>query len=171
MRFSALDGDQTVEVDVTAEGRETFTVTLEERNGESSRETLKVLRRSGNRWTVEVENRVEDFLVWPEGDRTVVQWRRSTFEVDILPLRERLRRQTSSREAAGAAVLKAQMPGRVVSVLKAPGETVESGEGLVIIESMKMQNEVKSPKSGTVSRCGVAEGGTVNAGDLLFEIE
>ena len=48
---------------------------------------------------------------------------------------------------------------------------MEMGDGLVIVESMKMQNELKSPKSGRVVKVGVAEGQTVASGDLLFQVE
>jgi biotin carboxyl carrier protein len=63
------------------------------------------------------------------------------------------------------------MPGKVIAVLAQEGESVQVGQGLVIIEAMKMQNELKSPKSGTVMTCNVEEGAKISAGDLLFEIE
>ena len=74
-------------------------------------------------------------------------------------------------EAEGQAILRAQMAGKVINVLAGEGEGVQLGQGLVVIEAMKMQNELKSPKSGTVTTCNVKEGKKVSAGDLLFEIE
>jgi biotin carboxyl carrier protein len=62
------------------------------------------------------------------------------------------------------------MPGKVVRVLVKPGEEVEAGQGLVVVEAMKMQNAVRSPKSGTVERVLVAEGQAVNAGEVLAVI-
>ena len=59
------------------------------------------------------------------------------------------------------------MPGKVVRLLVAAGETVEAGQGIVVVEAMKMQNEVRSPKSGIVETLLVAEGQAVNAGDTL----
>ena len=72
---------------------------------------------------------------------------------------------------AGRAQVVAPMPGKVVRVLVERGQAVEAGAGLVVVEAMKMQNELKSPKSGTVVELRVEAGATVNAGELLAVIE
>jgi biotin carboxyl carrier protein len=74
-------------------------------------------------------------------------------------------------QAGGRAQLSAQMPGRVVRVLVEPGQQVEPGQSVVVVEAMKMQNEMKSPKAGTVAEVRVEAGATVNAGDVLVVIE
>lgn len=71
----------------------------------------------------------------------------------------------------GSAQVKAPMPGKVVRVLVEAGQQVEAGQGVVVVEAMKMQNELKSPKSGTVAELRAAPGSTVNAGDVLLVIE
>ncbi|MBC7929115.1 MAG: biotin/lipoyl-binding protein, partial [Rubrivivax sp.] len=71
----------------------------------------------------------------------------------------------------GRAQINAPMPGKVVRVLVEAGQAVEAGAGLVVVEAMKMQNELKSPKTGTVSEVRVEPGATVNAGDVLVIIE
>ena len=63
------------------------------------------------------------------------------------------------------------MPGRVVRVLVGAGDEVEEEQGVVVIEAMKMQNELKSPKAGRVVRVGVAVGDTVGSGDVLVVVE
>jgi biotin carboxyl carrier protein len=63
------------------------------------------------------------------------------------------------------------MPGRVVRLLVEAGETVEEGQGVVVIEAMKMQNELKSPKAGRVIRVGAGVGDTVGSGDVLVVVE
>jgi len=63
------------------------------------------------------------------------------------------------------------MPGRVVRVLVKERDLVESGQGVAVVEAMKMQNELKSPKQGTVQKILVAEGASVNAGDVLLVVE
>jgi len=79
--------------------------------------------------------------------------------------------------AAGAAQLSgncrvsAPMPGKVVRLLVAEGQQVEAGRGLVVVEAMKMQNEIKSPKSGQVKSVSIAEGQTVAAGQDIIVIE
>jgi biotin carboxyl carrier protein len=62
------------------------------------------------------------------------------------------------------------MPGKIVSVLAAQGQKVEAGQGLLVIEAMKMQNEIRSPKSGTVERLIAKEGQTVSAGEIVAVI-
>lgn len=71
----------------------------------------------------------------------------------------------------GVAEIKTAMPGKVVRILKAAGDAVEKGEGVIVVEAMKMQNEMKSPKDGTVAKINAAEGDTVGAGDVLVVIE
>lgn len=59
------------------------------------------------------------------------------------------------------------MPGKIVRVLVKTGESVEAGQGLMVVEAMKMQNEIKSPKSGKIDRLLVREGQAVNSGENL----
>ncbi len=63
------------------------------------------------------------------------------------------------------------MPGKVVRMLVDQGQAVEAGQSILIVEAMKMQNEIKSPKKGTVQKIVAVEGGTVNAGDVLAIVE
>jgi biotin carboxyl carrier protein len=78
---------------------------------------------------------------------------------------------TASAHADGAARIIAPMPGKVVRVLVEAGAQVEAGDGVVVVEAMKMQNEMKSPKAGLVSTLNAQVGATVNAGDVLAVIE
>jgi biotin carboxyl carrier protein len=80
-------------------------------------------------------------------------------------------RRAHSTGSDGPKAIKASMPGRVVRVLAQRGETVEAHQGVVVIEAMKMQNELKSPKAGRVAELRVSPGDTVSAGDVLAVIE
>jgi biotin carboxyl carrier protein len=71
----------------------------------------------------------------------------------------------------GAARITAPMPGKVVRLLVNVGDRVEPGAGIVVVEAMKMQNEMKSPKAGTVAAIEVEVGATVDGGDVLAIIE
>ena len=71
----------------------------------------------------------------------------------------------------GVAEIKSAMPGKVVKILVKAGDEVAIGDGVVVVEAMKMQNELKSPKDGIVGLVSVAEEDRVNAGDLLLTIE
>ena len=87
-------------------------------------------------------------------------------------------REKRLRAAAGSGVaeageyhLKAPMPGLVVSIPVAEGDKVENGQTLVILESMKMQNELKSPKAGVVGRIRVKQGETVEQRQALLSVQ
>jgi biotin carboxyl carrier protein len=63
------------------------------------------------------------------------------------------------------------MPGKVVRLLVSEGDAVDAGQGLLVVEAMKMQNEVRSPKAGRVEKLLAKEGLAVNAGDVLAWVE
>ena len=63
------------------------------------------------------------------------------------------------------------MPGKVVRVLAREGDAIESGKGIIVVEAMKMQNEIKSVKAGTLRKLLVREGANVNAGEILAIVE
>lgn len=82
-----------------------------------------------------------------------------------------LRRRRRRAGAEGPVTLKASMPGRVVRLLAEIGETVAAHQGILVIEAMKMQNELKAPREGRVAQIRVDPGDTVSAGDVLAIIE
>ena len=82
-----------------------------------------------------------------------------------------LRARGRTADDRGPRKLTAPMPGKVVRVLLNEGAEVEAGGGVVVVEAMKMQNEVKSPKKGTIQKLVVREGAAVNAGDVLAIVE
>jgi biotin carboxyl carrier protein len=79
--------------------------------------------------------------------------------------------QTSGAHDHGTAQIVSPMPGKVVRVLVAEGQPVEAGAGIIVVEAMKMQNEMKAPKAGVVISINAEPGATVNAGDVLAVIE
>ncbi|HJT68085.1 MAG TPA: biotin/lipoyl-containing protein [Pyrinomonadaceae bacterium] len=79
--------------------------------------------------------------------------------------------QNSGGHHHGAAQIVAPMPGKVVRVQVEAGATVEKGVGVVVVEAMKMQNELKAPRAGVVVSLNVKPGDTVNAGDVLAVLE
>ena len=80
-------------------------------------------------------------------------------------------RQRGGGPEQGPQRLVASMPGRVVRVLAAEGETISAGQGILVIEAMKMQNEIRSSKAGLLKKMLAREGGNVNAGDVLAIVE
>ena len=100
------------------------------------------------------------------GSEAIVTIEGSEFRFRIDDPRE-WRRSGGALEAEGKQQVVASMPGKIVRVLVSAGQQVSGGQGLVVVEAMKMQNELRSPKSGKVERLLVAEGQAVNAGDVL----
>lgn len=92
-------------------------------------------------------------------------------EVTIVDPKRLRSGQNSDRHHHGVAEILAPMPGKVVRVQMEAGASVEKGEGVVVVEAMKMQNEMKSPRAGVVVSINVKPGDTVNAGDVLAVIE
>jgi biotin carboxyl carrier protein len=92
------------------------------------------------------------------------------FEVEIRDPR-RWSRQTGRPGVEGRLNVAALMPGKIVRLLVAEGDTVSAGQGLLVMEAMKMQNEMKAPKAGRVVSLTAREGATVAAGEVLAAIE
>ena len=92
------------------------------------------------------------------------------YDVEIEDERERAAHAAERAAAAGGGLVKSVMPGIVIQVLVAAGETVEEGQPLLILEAMKMQNEIVAPAAGIVSELFVAEGEPVESGAKLAMI-
>jgi biotin carboxyl carrier protein len=89
------------------------------------------------------------------------------YKIAIRDPREWSRNRGGATEAEGRQQVTAPMPGKVVRILVATGDPVQVGQGLMVVEAMKMQNEIRTPKSGKIERLSVTEGQTVNAGEVV----
>ena len=69
--------------------------------------------------------------------------------------------------STGAVAVNAPMPGNILDVRVKPGDSVKAGDTLLILEAMKMENEISAPQDGTIASVNVSKGDTVNSGDLL----
>lgn len=94
-----------------------------------------------------------------------------SYEIAIVDPKRLRTGETTAAHGAGAAEIISPMPGKVVRVLVETGAQVEAGDGIVVVEAMKMQNELKAPKAGTVISINAEVGATVSAGDVLAVIE
>jgi biotin carboxyl carrier protein len=106
----------------------------------------------------------------PSGALTL-QTGRHEFTAEVMDPRAWRGRRHGALEAEGRQQILAPMPGKIIRVLVQAGEKVQAGQGLLVVEAMKMQNEIRSPKSGTVERLLVKEGQPVNAGEVLAWID
>jgi len=124
-------------------------------------------------FSVLVDSRCFDLDVIQEGDDLIVASRGGATRVTLTDAARRQRHAAAGARphGAGKAELRAMMPGRVVHVLVKAGDEVEHQQGLLVVEAMKMENELKSPKAGKVIEVKVAPGQTVEKSELLVVIE
>jgi biotin carboxyl carrier protein len=119
------------------------------------------LRLGNDAYEVKCERVGSDSHLWVGSQRFASEVR------DPRSLRARLR----AADDHGPKKLTAPMPGKVVRILASEGAHVAAGTGVIVVEAMKMQNEIKSPKKGMVQKLLVGEGAAVNAGDVLAIVE
>ena len=143
---TAAPGDDPVEIDLDATGHRPL---------EPARATVSPLRRgSSGITTVEI---------------VVDGWR---FELEVedagrADLRRRATRERDATTTSGPTEIRAIIPGRIAAVHVVAGDVVEAGQSLLVVEAMKMQNELRTSRPGTVERVAVGEGETIDNGDLL----
>ena len=92
------------------------------------------------------------------------------FDVEIIdPRRKAL--SSASLDDGGLRAIRTQMPGRIIKVMVSEGEEVKENQGLLILEAMKMQNEIKAPRSGVITKISVTENESVESNQILIELE
>ncbi|HKO59541.1 MAG TPA: acetyl-CoA carboxylase biotin carboxyl carrier protein subunit [Pyrinomonadaceae bacterium] len=106
-----------------------------------------------------------------EAGKYDVTLRGRSYEITIIDPKRLRSSENAAGHGHGTAEIVSPMPGKVVRLLVAAGDSVEAGAGIIVVEAMKMQNEMKAPKAGVVISISVASGATVNAGDVLAVIE
>ncbi len=175
MRFIAsLHGNEHVIV-VDNHGRDdgAYTMTLD---GKSFDVDAKLMKSNivsalidNHSYDVDVERQSQE----PLDGRLAVRVRGRVVRFEMLDeRRKKMKEAQSSRfEHAGAAVVSSPMPGKVMKILVAEGEEVSEGQGVIVVEAMKMENELKAPKAGTVSTIKVKEGDAVESGKPMLVIE
>ena len=110
----------------------------------------------------------ESLTVYRTGDTLYIGGTGYNVQADD-PLKKELLQSSSFQAGEGTVI--AAMPGNVKKLLADEGMEIEAGQGVVVLEAMKMENELEAPLSGTVKKIYVSEGQSVEAGALLFEIE
>ena len=166
MKFVATIGDTSETVEVTGEaGRYRLTIgsqvwEVDARLTAQGRYSLLV---GGASYVADVRDEGSARLVDIADERYLIRVEEET----------RFILRTRGRAAAGghAQTLVAPLPGRIVRVAIKPGDRVEKGDTLLVIEAMKMENEYKATSAGTVVEVRVADGQAVNAGDVLAVIQ
>jgi biotin carboxyl carrier protein len=164
LKFIARQGDQEQEVEVLRHGG-AYRVRIGDRWLEADFVNAGPYVRS-----LRLEDGTQFSLVHHrEGNTHEISLGGATVYVEVIdPAAAKRRRREDEMGATG--VVKAPMPGRVVRVLVAKGDTVRKGAGLLILEAMKMENEIQAPADGTIDELFVEPGQTVEAGADLVHI-
>jgi biotin carboxyl carrier protein len=162
--FEARAGGRTAKVEVR-EKDGGYSVSIDGR-------LLRVVARpaSGHFWTLTVDGRTHDAGVLKTADGYAVALREGTYEV---ALAEAAAAATAAhrKAASGPAKVTAPMPGKIVRLAASAGQAVKAGECLLVMEAMKMENEIRAPRDGSVKDVAVREGQAVESGALLMLVE
>jgi biotin carboxyl carrier protein len=130
--------------------------------------TVDAVEIAANTLSILLEGESFEINVTPSPDgKLKLQTGVHEFTAEVIDPRAWHGRRHGHVEAEGRQQIVAPMPGKVVRLLVREGDRVEAGQGLLVVEAMKMQNEIRSPKSGAVERVLAKEGQPVNAGDVL----
>ena len=125
----------------------------------------------GEVYSLLVNGRSHEVRVSPAGDRLEVSVRGKIFPVEVRhPLEKVLLSMSRSSKAASGETILAPMPGLVLEIRVQPGDRVEAGQAVAVVEAMKMQNELAARQGGVVSEVLVAERTSVSAGQPLIKI-
>ena len=116
----------------------------------------------GTAYEVKRERTPTDLHVWVRNER---------FQVEVRDPRSFRSRKAAAGVGEGPQKLVAPMPGKVVRILLGANSEVEAGQGVLVVEAMKMQNELRAPRDGVVRRIEVAPGRTIEVGELLLVLE
>ena len=167
MAFIAKLGDQSYTVEIEENGKSVYRVSVDGNeflvDGKKTGRTNFSLIVDNRSFEIEVDNTDDEYRVLVDG---------RNYRIHLVDERRvRVGAAQSGLQLQGRQMVSVPMPGKIIAVLVAIGDAVEMGQGLVIVEAMKMENEVRSPISGEVKEIKVKPGDTVEGGALLVIVE
>lgn len=168
MKLQAEIAGEKLELDITREDGKVFALV----NGRKYE--LEASEPEPNVFFLKNGDKVYQVYVSPQqlsGNRTKVTVGTNEFEIKLIDPRRLRGSEAADETIGGAAEIRTAMPGKVVRILVKQADEVKKGDGVIVVEAMKMQNEMKAPKDGRVSEIKVVDGDTVGAGDVLVMIE
>jgi len=168
MKYFAMIGEREVECVVESVDGEMF-VTVDGRRYQTD---LRHLARASS-YSLLIDGKSFEFTVDEHEDGLELSGGAGTFVVRVEDARTHAARSktASARGASGPKMVKAVMPGIVRELCVAPGDAVTKGQALLILEAMKMQNEIRADRDGVVANVFVNAEQTVDKGDKLVEVE
>ena len=162
MKLQAELNNEKHEIEIKRDGEKVF-ARVDEREYD-----LEASEVEPNVYLLKFDNRIFQIYVAPNG---IVNIGNHQLEISITDPKHLRGSSAAGANAAGTSEIKTAMPGKLVRILTEIGAEIKQGESVLVVEAMKMQNEMKAPKDGIVKEIRFAEGATVNAGDVLAIIE
>ena len=141
----------------------------------NQRKAYKLIPINNQKYLLKIDNKIFSAYVISNSQNIFnVQIEQQEFNINVLTLHQAKAiqlLQNSSKEITHNTIVKSPMPGIVLKVNKNEGDTIEKGETILVLEAMKMENEIKSPKDGVLSTLKVKSGMVVEKNILLFSIK
>src|SRR5262245_50384529 len=167
MAFIAKLGEQSYTVEIEETGKSVYRVSVDGNeflvDGKKTGRTNYSLIVDNRSFEIEVDNTEDEYRVLVDG---------RNYRINLIDERRlRVGGAQAGLDVQGRQSVTVPMPGKIVAVLVAEGDVVERGQGLVIVEAMKMENEVRSPITGAVKEIKVKPGETVEGGAVLLVVE
>jgi biotin carboxyl carrier protein len=158
---------ETVTVGLTEIGEGQYEITIDDKtvhvDAVKSGRTIYSVIEDGKQFEAMVDEKGEhDFDILVGGQ---------LFHLESIDERTKLLAGSAQTLAVGKQVVEAEMPGKVIKIARAVGEEVTEGQGVLIVEAMKMENEITSPIDGVITEIGVSQDQTVEPGSMLFVVE
>ena len=168
MKLQAELNNETHEIEIKRDGEKVF-ARVDDREYE-----LEASQVEPNVFLLKNENKIYEIFVSPNKkpvEPFQVKVKNHEFEINLIDPKRLRGAGAANEHGDGVAEIKTAMPGKLVRVLTKVGAEINKGDSVLVVEAMKMQNEMKSPKDGIVKEIRFEEGATVNAGDVLAIIE
>ena len=167
MAFIATLGEQSYTVEIEESSKSVYRVSVDGHefmvDGKKTGRTNFSLIVDNRSFEIEVDSREDEYRVLVDG---------RNYHIHLLDERRvRIGADSAGSALQGRQKVSVPMPGKIIALLVAEGDSVEKGQGLVIVEAMKMENEVHSPIAGEVKEVLVKPGDTVEAGAVLLVVE
>ena len=168
MKLQAQVGETRHNIEINRDGEKVF-AKVEDREYE-----LEASEPEPYVFLLKHAGRIHEFYVSPAahpGSPQIVSSKNADVEISLIDTKRLRGSGAAAGSADGLAEIKTMMPGKVVRLIASVGDMVEKGDAVMVVEAMKMQNDLKASKSGIVKEIRVAESSTVAAGDVLAVIE
>jgi biotin carboxyl carrier protein len=164
MKFDVRIGTLTRQIEIQRTGPHQFAIVPDDGA------QIDAVEVAPNTYSILVNGRAFEAIVIPAAEGVLVRCAGREFQAIVSDPRAWRGSRGALFGTEGKQQVTAPMPGKVVRVLVSAGDTVEANQGLVVVEAMKMQNEIRAPKAGTIDRIFISEGQAVAAGDALVTI-